>query len=138
MDFEVLPKKDYLSIGKTFIEKKELVPNVYGINDAENINIGDIRRINVNFRVPYSTSLSEIYDKGEYRIYTKDADREIDVYPYQPIETTFLENFFVVDTNEMVPGDYFVDIRAKFGLDTKIFKSVLRFTVVSNITNFYK
>ena len=44
----------------------------------------------------------------------------------------------MVDTNEMVPGDYFVDIKINSGLDTKIFKNALRFTVASNITEYYR
>ena len=137
LDFVVLPKSNYLTLGKKIIEKKELVPNVYGINDAERIKIGDVRRVGVDFRIPYSTSLSEIYDKAEFRVYVKDANREVDVYPYFPIETTFEENYFIIDSTEMVPNDYYVDIKTHIGLETKVYKEVLRFTIVSNITNFY-
>lgn len=138
MEFTVLAKKSYFKIGKNIVEKKELVPSLSGINDAEKIRIGDIRRVDVSFRTEYVKNSAELFDKAEYRIYTKDASREIDVYEYSPIETAYLDNYFVVDTNEMVPGDYFVDVKISSGLDTRVFKNILRFTVASNITEFYR
>lgn len=138
MQFTVLKKESYFKVGGNIVEKRELVPSLSGINDAEKVRIGDIRRVDVEFRTEYVKNSSELFDKAEYRIYTKDASREIDVYTYSPIETAYLNNFFVVDTNEMVPGDYFVDIKINSGLDTKIFKNALRFTVASNITEYYR
>lgn len=138
MQFTVLPKSSYFKIGKNIVEKKELVPSLSGINDAESVRIGDIRRVDVSFRSEFVKNSAEIFDKAEYRIYTKDATKEIDVYTYSPIETAYLENYFVVDTNEMVPGDYFVDVKLSSGLDTRIFKNILRFTVASNITEYYR
>lgn len=137
MEFVCLAKKGFLHIGNVFGEKKELTPSLSGINDAETIRIGDVRRVDVNFRIPYTTSKSEICDSAEYRIYVKDINREIDVYEYSPIESAYLENFFIIDTKEMVPGDYFVDIKTKLGVDTKVYKEALRFTIASNVTEFY-
>lgn len=138
MDFTVLANSAVFSIGNKTADRKELVPNIAGINDAEKIKIGDVRMVDVNFRVPYTTSLSEVINSGEYRVYVKDNTREIDVYDYTPIECAFLHNYFIIDTNEMVPGDYFVDIRTKIGLETKVYKEALRFTIVSNVTQFYR
>ena len=137
MEFVCLSRNNFLNIGSKVVNKEELVPTLSGIHDAENVRIGDIRRVDVNFRIPYTTTKSEICDSAEYRIYVKDINREIDVYEYYPVESAFLSNFFVVDTNEMVPGDYFVDIKVKLGLETKIYKEALRFTVVSNVTEYY-
>ncbi len=138
MEFVALPKSSYLKVGKFIGEKYDVTPTLSGINDNEPVRIGDIRRVDVAFRTPYTINSSQIFDKAEYRIYTKDATREIDVYEYSPVETAFLNNFFVVDSTEMVPGDYFVDIKIKTGFDTKVYKNVLRFSIVSNVTEFYK
>ena len=44
----------------------------------------------------------------------------------------------MINTNELIPNDYHVDIRVKQGRAVKIFENILEFTVVSNVTNFYK
>ena len=137
MEFTVLDSKLYFNVGKHLGERRDLVPSVYGINDSEDIHIGDIRRVDVDFRIPYTTNQKEIFEGAEFRIYTKDAEREVDVYDYTPLECAFLQNYFIVDTNEMVPGNYFVDIKVKTGLNTKIYRKILRFRIVSNITNYF-
>ena len=137
MEFTVLQRKTVLTIGNNIGERKDLVPYLSGINDAETIRIGDIRRIDVDFRIPYTTNQKAIFDSAEYRVFVKDANREIDVYEYQPLESAFLQNYFIIDSNEMVPGDYFVDIKVKTGLNTKIYREVTRFTIASNINDYF-
>ena len=137
MEFTVLKKNAFMSIGNSVGERQDLVPYLSGINDAEKIKIGDIRRIDVDFRIPYTSNQKAIYDSAEYRIYTKDANREVDVYGYQLLESAFLQNYFVIDTNEMVPAEYFVDMKVRTGLNTKIYHEVTRFTVVSNVTEYF-
>lgn len=137
MEFTVLKRNAFMSIGNGIGERRDLVPQVSGINDAEKIKIGDIRRIDVDFRIPYTTNQRAIFDSAEYRIYVKDANREVDVYDYQPLESAFLQNYFVIDTNEMVPGDYFIDMKVRTGLNTKIYHEITRFTIVSNVTDFF-
>ena len=67
--------------------------------------------------------------------YIKDGNREIDVIEFQPIEKAFLENFFILHTSDLIPNDYFIDIKVKTGNETFFFKESLRFTVVNNVTN---
>ena len=137
MEFTVLKRQMFISIGNSISERRDLVPQVSGINDAEKIRIGDIRRVDVDFRIPYTTNQKAIFDGAEYRIYVKDANREVDVYDYQPLECAFLQNYFVIDSNEMVPGDYFVDMKVKTGLNVKYYREILRFTISSNITDYF-
>lgn len=137
MEFTVLARKTILTIGNGIGERHDLVPYLSGINDAEKIRIGDIRRIDVDFRIPYTTNQRAIFDKAEYRIYVKDSNREVVVYDYQPMESAFLQNYFIVDSNEMVPGDYFIDIKVKTGMNTKIYREVTRFTIASNIDHYF-
>ena len=41
---------------------------------------------------------------------------------------------FTIDTAELVPYDYYVDIKTEFGREKRIFKSRLHFKVVDNVT----
>ena len=137
MEFTVHKRSTFFTIGNEIGERHDLVPYISGINDAEKIRIGDIRRVDVDFRIPYTSNQKAIFDNAEYRIYVKDANREVDVYDYQPIESAFLQNFFVIDTNEMVPGEYFVDIKVKTGLNVKYYHEITRFTIVSNVSDYF-
>lgn len=137
MEFTVLKRNTFFTIGNEIGERQDLVPQLSGINDAENIRIGDIRRVDVDFRIPYTSNQKAIFDAAEYRIYVKDANREVDVYDYQPLECAFLQNYFIIDSTEMVPGEYFVDIKVKTGLNTKYYHEITRFTIVSNVTEYF-
>jgi hypothetical protein len=137
MEFTVLKRNTFFTIGNTIGERYDLVPQLSGINDAEKIRIGDVRRVDVDFRIPYTTNQKAIFDSAEYRIYVKDANRQVDVYDYQPIESAFLQNYFVIDSTEMVPGEYFVDMRVKTGLNVKYYREITRFTIVSNVTEYF-
>ena len=137
MEFTVLKPTSYFTIGNKISERRDLVPQLSGINDAEKIRIGDIRRVDVDFRIPYTSNQKTIFDGAEYRVYVKDANREVDVYDYQPLESAFLQNYFIIDTNELVPGDYFVDMKVKTGLNLKYYREILRFTVASNVTDYF-
>ena len=57
---------------------------------------------------------------------------------YQPVERAFLNNFFIINTEDLIPNDYYVDIRVMNGRETRYYKKVLRFRVVSNVTNRYQ
>lgn len=137
MEFTVLKRNTFFTIGNNIGEGRDLVPQLSGINDAEKIRIGDVRRVDVDFRIPYTTNQKAVFDNAEYRIYVKDANRQVDVYDYQPLESAFLQNFFIIDSREMVPGDYFVDMRVKTGLNVKYYREITRFTIVSNVTDYF-
>lgn len=135
MEFYVNPRSRKLSIGSNSDIKKNIVPTFFGINDEESINIGDVREIGVDFVTKYETNKKILIDSGEYRLYVKDGDREIDVIEYQPIEKHFLNNFFIIYTDELIPNKYFVDIKIKLGRETKIYKEAFSFKIVNNVTN---
>jgi hypothetical protein len=40
---------------------------------------------------------------------------------------------FTIKTDEFVPADYHVDVRAQFGGSIKIYKDELNFTIVSDV-----
>ena len=135
MEFYVNPRSRKLSIGSNSDIRKNIVPTFFGINDEESINVGDVREIGVDFVTKYETNKKILIDSGEYRLYVKDGDREIDVIEYQPIEKCFLNNFFVIYTDELIPNKYFVDVKIKLGRETKIYKEAFRFKIVNNVTN---
>lgn len=135
LDFVTLPFRSNFSFGEEAEEAVKLNPIISGINDDQKLYQGDIREIIVSFRVPYTTSDYEIVDESYYRIYAKDADREIDVIDWDSINTLGRKNSFTLNTNELLPQDYYVDIKAIIGRETLIFKDKLHFKITNNITD---
>ena len=135
LEFAVNPRDRKISIGSNSDVKRNVVPSIYGINDDENVSQGEIREITVDFRERFSSEKKILIDYGEYRLYVKDGNREIDVIEYQPIEKTFLNNFFILYTGDLIPNTYYVDIKIKIGRETNFFKESLRFKIVNNVSN---
>ena len=129
-EFVALAPKRYFN---ETVRKDEYVPNVSGIHSYEHLNVGEIRKVEVTFRKKYTTNQYKVLDGCSYRIYVKDGVKEIDVFPWHPFEKRFLSNRFYVNTNDLIPNIYFIDIRTK---DTT-YKSVCEFHVVNNITSKY-
>ena len=71
----------------------------------------------------------------QYRIYVKDGKREITVVDWDSIDTCGKFNTFKLNSAEYLPAEYHIDIKAKIGNDTRIFKNKLTYTIVDNITN---
>lgn len=138
MEFVVNPKSKKISIGNTSDLKKTIVPSFYGINDDEVLRQGEIREVTIDFREKYSTDKKELINSAVYRLYVKDGNRELDILPYQPVEKAFLNNFFVLYTEDLIPNQYYVDVRVQMGRETKYYKEALRFQIVDNITERYQ
>ena len=134
-EFVALSHKGYITLGMNTEFDDEVVPTITGIYDSENLHRGEIRVVIVDFRKKYTTDKKLLIDSGEYRIYTLDGTREIEVFEYQPIQKSFINNFFTVYTKDLIPGTYHVDIKVNRSNNTQYYKDILSFKVVSDVTD---
>ena len=137
LDFTLKNVNMYFNVGNKIENNERFSPNVYGINDSERIKRGDVRKLNINARVQYTTRDSEIVNGIETRLYILDGTREIDVLPWEPVNKTFNENYTVIDTNILIPQRYYLDIKIKYGMEEIIHHDVLHFDIVDDINNRY-
>ena len=63
-------------------------------------------------------------------MYVLDGDKEVTVIDWDRIDKLDRENYFILDTNELVPQKYRIDIKVSEGLETRIYKDVVRFHLV--------
>lgn len=136
MEFVVHSLNEKIEFSKK-TSNKNIVPQVYGIYDDENISVGDIRELKVDFIEEYSYGKKIAPTYSEFRLYVKEGNREIDVFDFNPIEKKSDEYVFLIDTNDLMPNHYHIDIKIKNGRDIKYHKNVLEFSVISNVTNYY-
>jgi hypothetical protein len=73
----------------------------------------------------------------EVRLYVKDGEREIDVFPWEFINTTLYGSYVMIDTNVMIPQTYHVDIRFTCDDQTIIHHDQLQFDIVDDLNNKY-
>lgn len=137
MEFVLLKSYPFFSVGGEIKFTKPLIPTLYGIKSDEKIGQEEKRLVKIDFRVPYTTDQHQLTNTGFYRLYVKDGNREIDVIPYQPIHRTILDNYFTIDMSELIPNQYWIDVKVESGQEIRHYKDLLRFKVVSNITEFY-
>ena len=132
-EFVPHPSNSYFSITPDVTREDKYEPSLSGINDDEVLNNGEIRKVDVKYRVPYSTKYKTL-NNTEYRLYSKDKNREIDVIDWDKINNAGSTNYFTINTSELVSGKYFVDIRIKTKYELRVFKEALRFSKVNNVT----
>ena len=133
LDFEIKDSNEYYNIGSDSTIPKNYTLNISGIKDNERINRGDIRKVNVMARVPYTVNQKEVLDSLEYRLYIKEGDAEYTVIDYNPVELAFNYNYFLLDTASLVPQTYYIDIKAMYGYEVKTTKNIVRFHITNQV-----
>lgn len=138
LDFVVKQSANYFNIGNS-ISTTDITfsPVISGIKEKEQIKRGDIRKLVIQAKPSYTNNTAQLLDTMDLRLYVKDGTREIDVIEWDTVNKAFLENYYMVDTNILIPQRYFVDIRIKYGMNSIIHHDVLSFDLVDDLNNKY-
>ena len=138
LDFTLKPTPNYFNIGNALeAENVTYSPSISGINEKEAIKRGDVRKLVINARPTYSKGIYELIDTMDFRLYVKDGTREVDVIKWDKINKSFSNNFYVLNTDMLIPQRYYVDIRIKYGMNSIIHHDVLSFDIVDDLNNKY-
>lgn len=132
--FTTKAPEGYFTFGLPYETKKQekIVPSVFGINHKEQIEQGDIRKINVSCKIAYTAKQEAYVDGLEYRLYSKAGDTEIDVIKWQPVERGYNENYFLINTKELTPGRYYIAIKITKNMEEIIHKELCEFDILNN------
>ena len=132
--FTTKAPNQYFIFGLPFETKKQekIVVSINGINQREIIEQGDIRKVDVDCKIAYTTKQQYGVDRLEYRLYTKASDIEDDVIGWTPVEQAYNENFFLINTKELVPGRYFIDVKVLKNMEEIHHHNLCEFNIVDN------
>jgi hypothetical protein len=133
LEFELKDSAEYYNIGSDASTPKTYTFNVSGVKDGEKINRGDIRKVRVMARVPYSVNQQEVLDTLEYRLYIKEGKAEYTVIDYAPVELAFNYNYFLLDTASLVPQRYYLDVKATSNYEVNTTKNIISFDITSQV-----
>ena len=140
MQFATVAGQKYMSFGylPTADETpamSEYIPNISGINDCEQILKGDIRRVNVDCRIPYTSGNLQEVDGLYYRVYVESGGRQIDVISWTPVEQDSLHTYFLLDTKSLVPFRYKIDLKVCQNNAIKHHPNMAEFDIVEEISD---
>jgi hypothetical protein len=133
MEFELKDSMEYYNIGAISTTPLDYKLFVSGIKDGEKIKRGDIRKIRVNARVPYTVTDQVDLSSLEYRLYTREGKAEYSVIDWQPVNRGFNYYYFLLDTESLLPTEYFLDIKATSDYEVKTTTNILSFEITSQV-----
>lgn len=138
LDFTLKATSNFFNIGNSSdATNTTFIPSTSGIQEKETIKRGDVRKLIISAKPKYTTNTVQLVDNIDVRVYVKDGTREIDVIKWDKVNKTFSENFYIIDTNILIPQKYYVDIRIKYGMNSIIHHDVLSFNIVDDLNNKY-
>lgn len=115
-------------------QKTSVTCSCSGINRYENLNQGEERMVKVDFNIPYTREKPKNIKEVFYRLYVMDGENEVDVISYDIADFMDAGVMFKIHAGELVPNEYYADIKAVTATETRIFKKELVFRVVGNST----
>jgi hypothetical protein len=131
-EFALLTKKGKYKIGTTTEEPKIYGFDFSGIKQNEKVLNTDVRKVSVTIKQAYSSKTVLNNVKSYYRIYVREsAKTEVQVQDWTEISKSTDGHFFVFDTRDKIPNEYFVDIKVITDRNTDTYKRELQFLIVS-------
>ena len=131
LDFELKDSFGYYDIGANDIGPKKVGISISGIRQQDKIKRGDIRKVIVSTRIPYTVNQNQKITNLKYRLFVKEGLSEVTVIDFQPVEMATNYNYFILDTASLIPNDYYLDVLYESNQEITTIKNIINF----NITN---
>jgi len=130
-EFVMHPLSDLYQIGSEDNEPSLYGFDFYGIKQDEKILNTDIRKVNVILKKAYTAKEVLTHVDSYYRIYVKEGTTEVQVQDWTPINRTNSGYYFMFDTRDKIPNEYFVDIKVITDREVNTYKRELKFQIVN-------
>jgi len=135
LDFVLMDSFDYYNLGSDDFLPEKFGLSLHGVQRNEKIKRGDIRKVVISARIPFTVNQTKVIDNLEYRLYIKEGPNEYTVIDYTPVEMAFSHNFFMLDSGSMIPNTYYLDIKLKSNSSVETYQNVINFDIVSNVND---
>jgi hypothetical protein len=130
-DFVLYPFKTSIQIGTESIDPKIYGFDYYGIKQDEKILNTDIRKVGVSIKQAYTTNKLLNNVDAYYRIYVREGQTEVQVQDWTKLNRTPNEYYFIFDTRDKIPNEYFIDMKVINGGEINTYKREIKFQVVN-------
>ncbi len=133
LNFAIKNSMDYYNIGNNDMLPKKVAVTISGVQNKEKIKRGDIRKIIVSARIPYTVEQSQSISGLKYRLYVSEGSRELTVIDFQPVEMANNYYYFLLDTASLIPNTYYLDVLATSNLEVTTIKNAIQFDIVNQV-----
>jgi len=130
-DFTIYPLKKSIQIGTTTQDPKIYGFDFYGVKQDEKIYNTDIRKVGVVIKQAYTTQKLLPNVESYYRIYVREGQTEVQVQDWTKINRTPNEYYFMFDTRDKIPNEYYVDIKVISSGEINTYKKQIKFQIVN-------
>jgi hypothetical protein len=129
--FTINPLKKSIQIGTTTQEPKVYGFDFYGIKQDEKIYNTDIRKVGVVIKQAYTTQKLLPNVDAYYRIYVREGQTEVEVQDWTKINRTPNEYYFIFDTRDKIPNEYYIDLKVMSSGEINTYKKQIKFQIVN-------
>lgn len=129
--FVIYPLKKSIQIGTTTQDPKIYGFDYYGIKQDEKIYNTDIRKVGVVIKQAYTTNKLLPNVDAYYRIYVREGQTEVQVQDWTKINRTPNEYYFMFDTRDKIPNEYYVDMKVISSGEINTYKKQIKFQIVN-------
>ena len=119
-EFVLLKSQDYFTLGTRTEEPKIYGFDFSGIKQNEKILNTDIRKVNVTLKKAYTSKEVLYHVEAFYRVYVREGNTEVQVQDWTQINRTADGYYFVFDTTDKIPNEYFIDIKVNTPIEISI------------------
>ena len=133
LDFVLKDSMGYFNVGALDGLPKPFGITVTGIKRDEKIKRGDIRKVLISARIPYTMEQKQSLDKLKYRIFIKEGRSEYTIVDFQDVDMTNNTNYFLLDTESLLPNTYYLDIKVQSNLELNTVKEAISFEIVNQV-----
>jgi hypothetical protein len=129
--FVIYPLKKSIQIGTTTQDPKVYGFDFYGIKQDEKIYNTDIRKVGVVIKQAYTTQKLLPNVDAYYRVYVREGQTEVQVQDWTKINKTPNEYYFMFDTRDKIPNEYFIDMKVTSSGEINTYKKQIKFQIVN-------
>jgi hypothetical protein len=130
-DLILRPYSEYYQLGTVSKDPEKYGFSFSGIKQDEKILNTDTRKVVLTVKQAYSSNVVLLDFKCYYRVYVKEGDTEVLVQDWTRINQTPNEYYFIFDTKDKVPNQYFIDIKVLTSGEVDTYKRQLKFEIVN-------
>jgi hypothetical protein len=130
-EFVVYPYQSSFQIGTTTLDPKVYGFDFFGIKQDEKILNTDIRKVGVIIKQAYTTNKRLPNVDSYYRVYVREGQTEVQVQDWTKLNKTPNEYYFIFDTRDKIPNEYFVDLKVISNGEINTYKRTIKFQIVN-------
>jgi len=130
-EFVIRPVSNSYQIGTSTNDPKVYGFDFFGIKQDEKILNTDLRKVGVIIKQAYTTNKLLPKVDAYYRIYVREGQTEVQVQDWTKLNRTPNEYYFIFDTRDKIPNEYYVDLKVISSGEVNTYKKQIKFQIVN-------